>query len=121
MKTSLPSLELSDEQRRALHVHLTGKNGLATREMVADWAMKTLKARLARPEGEQTRLVSMACPRCQRPISVPVPVVAGQNGGDQKPAELGPRVAPVAAAAKADVDRLVASLGKLADALGGQL
>ena len=76
MVTNL-KLDLSEEDRKTIHLHVTGKPGLATRKMIQEFILKSYRTCLHPAEGK-TVLKTTVCPKCNKPIAVnvPAPVIA---------------------------------------------
>lgn len=133
MVTNL-SLDLSEDQRLALGKLITGKaNHKATRKEIKLWAEQTLAETLDGPRGS-TRLVNMPCPKCHKPISVPVPIAKAEPA--QQALDVAPSLnqgrdnlshalnaahkdsaARAAEATRKAIDNLVKSLGDLKETL----
>jgi len=105
-------IELSDEQRKALNVVLTGKSGLATRKTIILWAQRTLADKLERPNGGKTQLRNMVCPKCHKPIAIDVPV-----GAPSDKAKRPERFTAAAKKTQGSIEQLRASLAELATSL----
>lgn len=73
MKTNY-SIELTDAQLMSLGERMTGKRQKATRKQIVAWLDKLAANDLEGRAAAKTELRHMACPKCNRPISVPVPV-----------------------------------------------
>lgn len=109
MVTNL-KLDLSDEERQAIHLFMTGKPGLATRKMIQEFYPKVAAAALS-PGGGKTVLKTMVCPKCNKPIGVNVPAPAPTAAPE--PSQASPVPADLK---KATVDA-AAALKRLAEVL----
>jgi hypothetical protein len=65
-------IDLDDRQLAALGQLLNGKKTPATRKQVSAWVEK-LVANGLEPDRRPTELKSLLCPKCAKPIAVPVP------------------------------------------------
>lgn len=112
MVTNL-KLNLSDEERQAIHLFMTGKPGLATRKMIQEFYPKVAAAALS-PGGGKTVLKTMVCPKCQKPIGVNVPAPASDVPKEPEKAASGSTPSPELKKATADA---AAALKRLSEVL----
>lgn len=102
-------LDLSTDELMELGMRLNGRKQRASRDQVKEWAERTLRRALKGDSPGRTDLRSFVCPKCRRPISLPVPT--GRQGSTLSKAALD-------GAAKA-ADHFAACLRKLTEQAEG--
>lgn len=64
-------LDLDDAERERIALVVSGKKGLATRAQITKYVEDLIKTD-RKPSGA-TKIISLFCPKCRRPIGVSVP------------------------------------------------
>lgn len=103
MKTNIP-IELSEAERLALGLRISGKSKPATRKQIIDFVTKLVAAELGAKPAGSTELRNYVCPKCRRPIAIEIP----------RPK---PSSSSAAATPAVNADEIRKSLGRLGSAI----
>jgi hypothetical protein len=66
-------IDLSDSDREAIALLVTGKKSLATRKQINDFVVKTIAAAMNPTSSGPKTLKNFVCPKCNKPIALAVP------------------------------------------------